>query len=742
MLEPLQLQLFPSCYNCISWSDDGEIAVALDEYVQILTPKTPSKGQANDASAQVSTVDWHRTRFRANVFTNNEWPILFPQPRDQFSIGAEQSMSSVVGVAWSAPGLVKHRRSVLAVLTSNMVLSIYALVPNTGKWTRIAIVNKALESYFAEGAESTPRARKSSIRAFTWTPPLKIPAENQLYPGPDSRWGISFLAVTNDENDVVFLQVQEPSAPQASPEPFRIEAVSVVPLPSSTGFDRFLQPTSIFASALRFQTRILSLGSGPWLFEGQESVAIGSEPVFATVNIAAVQGTNLRLVNLRVGMETPVDDAGNELRYSFNFAATENTEVSAAEVGDVQCNGPICWVQEVDSGKVSLAVGAVAGLVTIDIPEHTYKGRASEDSQNYAHFSPLLTESVDASESGRLGHQERISGMAIATDPGTKTPILHFGTVGGYSATQPLGASAITDGPSHAPWSDRIDDIRERFDIDRDLGGLAISRVWGVASAQGLVAAAVTLHPGDMVEYRTNAEDRLTLVFSTASGMLLNTEEVPLLSGAPLNSTDYIRERRDVVLRYILRNEDEVGAKRTLSPKVSYAAACCAIVQSNDAELLSRARNVLENLAETSGVNLSDEIEKCSALGLGSTIDAKPADILEAPGGSILEKCEVCETGIVWYSAGEAQCAAGHLFGRSQYVRVKMISLITLTVRCSLTFIAIQEPGVSKFCSRCESEYFDEDLVSQSLHSDIQQDCKILSDVFDICIYCGGKFRP
>jgi hypothetical protein len=36
MLEPLELQIYPSSYNCISWSEDGEIAVAAGEYVQIL----------------------------------------------------------------------------------------------------------------------------------------------------------------------------------------------------------------------------------------------------------------------------------------------------------------------------------------------------------------------------------------------------------------------------------------------------------------------------------------------------------------------------------------------------------------------------------------------------------------------------------------------------------------------------------------------------------------------------------
>jgi hypothetical protein len=228
-----------------------------------------------------------------------------------------------------------------------MVLSIYALVPTSGKWTRIAIVNKALETYFGDGTENTPRTRKTSIRAFTWTPPLKVPAQNELYPGPASRWGISFLAVTNDENDVVFLQVQEPSARQASPESFHVKAVSAVPLPEIAGFDQIVQSGSIFASALRFQARTLSLASGPWLFEPQESEANGDGPVSAMVNVAAIQGTKLRFVSLSVGLDSRAVSSDDERRYNLIFDAMENTGVSMAQEEELQFTGPMCWANEV-----------------------------------------------------------------------------------------------------------------------------------------------------------------------------------------------------------------------------------------------------------------------------------------------------------------------------------------------------------------------------------------------------------
>ena len=63
------------------------------------------------------------------------------------------------------------------------------------------------------------------------------------------------------------------------------------------------------------------------------------------------------------------------------------------------------------------------------------------------------------------------------------------------------------------------------------------------------------------------------------------------------------------------------------------------------------------------------------------------------------------------------------------------------TARCNLTFLSIQEPGISKFCSQCETEYLDEDSIDSSYGSDLVRTFQTLSDAFDVCIYCGGKFR-
>ncbi len=71
-----------------------------------------------------------------------------------------------------------------------------------------------------------------------------------------------------------------------------------------------------------------------------------------------------------------------------------------------------------------------------------------------------------------------------------------------------------------------------------------------------------------------------------------------------------------------------------------------------------------------------------------------------------------------------------------------------MLARCTLTFLAIQAPGISKVCGICGKQYLTENYL---LKEDILDDCnsessesptllQLLLTAFDKCIYCGGKF--
>lgn len=248
--------------------------------------------------------------------------------------------------------------------------------------------------------------------------------------------------------------------------------------------------------------------------------------------------------------------------------------------------------------------------------------------------------------------------MTTVVDGQTRTTTLHLGTAGGYKLAKVFPDPSDDSSVASAPWKERLDNLRDGFDIDHDLGGLAIDRIWGLVSHRGLVASVATLHPGDMIEYGAPATDATSIAISPArhDGDVLSL----LHGGASNRSPRSMRAERERVINFILHVGQ--GNKDMWSNRLTYAAACCVIVESENEPLRLHAREALENLATAVGVDLSEEISKCSA-GPGS-MEPKLVEQLNGPGGQLFEKCDVCDAGVAWYSARESQCAAGHLFGR------------------------------------------------------------------------------
>ena len=366
MLNTVNLKLFPSCYDCLSWSADGELAVAAGEYIHVLvrnpaillrlqrltTIQTPAKGTQLAEDPRTSGSQWHSSRFRANVFTINEWPTIDPQDRQTLSIGAEQSLSTVVGLAWSPPGIAKHRRCTLGVLTSNLVLSLFEPVGPQGRWLRVAVVNWALSSYFQQIVdEESLRLRKVLIRSFTWCPPVKVPvSQKDRTPysvlDTESRWGVQLLAVSNDDNDVVFLQSQRSRTESRSSNPYAIELLTVAPLHHLVGNYSMMQPHSVFSTALKPRIRALHISCGPWLRQTAES-----QPGFysLTNNVAVVYGTKLKIVRLNLTLIPHNNDPGMGPRYKSVASFGKNIAICKNHKGDCQVTGPFRWMHTVGS---------------------------------------------------------------------------------------------------------------------------------------------------------------------------------------------------------------------------------------------------------------------------------------------------------------------------------------------------------------------------------------------------------
>ena len=191
MLPPVQIPVQPSSQDCLAWSPDGELAVAAGEEVYLLIPQ------------HAGPEPWTHLRITVSSFTFTEWPRQEPASFKDMSIGEEQARATVTALAWSPAGLATHRRSVLAVLTSNLILSFWTSNVNpadAGSWERVLVVNKAL-----------PRGSRlqQRIRSMAWAPtnPQYIDRYTLF---SRKKWGLHLIAIADDNNGLYVLKASSP----------------------------------------------------------------------------------------------------------------------------------------------------------------------------------------------------------------------------------------------------------------------------------------------------------------------------------------------------------------------------------------------------------------------------------------------------------------------------------------------------------------------------------------------------
>ncbi len=208
MLPEIDLDGFPPSFSSLSWSEDGDVAVATGEHVHVMIPTvTLLDGSSHSDS------DWDLVKIQVNSFTPEE--VAHPKPGSFaiFSIGEEVSESEATSMAWSPAGPATHRRAVLTVLTANHTLSLWdAANPRQEvNWKRALIVNRSLQNHLGDRwpldsdrnleAHEVQRLR-GRIRTYAWSHTCRL--------GPDDQWGVPLLAVANNYNEIVITRVLSP----------------------------------------------------------------------------------------------------------------------------------------------------------------------------------------------------------------------------------------------------------------------------------------------------------------------------------------------------------------------------------------------------------------------------------------------------------------------------------------------------------------------------------------------------
>lgn len=277
-------------------------------------PRRRQPGKRHDMPTSSA---WEHVQFRANTFTTREWPLP-PQGRmENFSIGEELSTSTVTALAWSPLGLAMHRRPVLTVLTSNLLLSFW--VPDSGttansKWQRVLILNNSIKKSYKQMCVSkqmveppTGFQRKTRVRSMAWAPQAHRSAEKINSLSMESRSRSAFLlAVATDDCDVLFLLISSPYTPHSTSWDSKIVKIlqfdkrgnlchAPAQAKESTGRDleEFCRhdeqnehfPTeessnttkyrpSLFKSALRSRLFFENIAWGPWNFDSNQEIVL------------------------------------------------------------------------------------------------------------------------------------------------------------------------------------------------------------------------------------------------------------------------------------------------------------------------------------------------------------------------------------------------------------------------------------------------------------------------------------
>jgi hypothetical protein len=632
------------------------------------------------------------------LFTNAEWPSFLPGNRDEFSIAAEQSNANIINLAWSPLGVGKYRRSVLTVLTSNLVLSLWEPLGLKKQWTRVRIIN---HTYWPQPEHSRdPKDhgyRKTNIRSFAWCDSFKASdsTDPSALPAHESRWGASLLTVVNDLNEISVIQVRRANSVYMSSKSYGLKILATHSLGNQELNNTLIYSGSLFARAFKEQQRTTSLSYGPWLSSPKQT---SGDIDCAIATLAAVCGTQLRFIKLTAMCESSTQNKIQQCKLSARLEQ-HPLELSNEAWANRHVTGPIGWLHTVclvshasnsilflanrllqkSSASISLAVGIMAGFVAITMSSASYTTDGTDVDALRVCEWPIFEPENEDKPYRKERHLEPISSMSctLAQPPQSTTDVisgllatkdersdncrLHLGTLGGVGLTAELSKIQNENALQQPQWKRMIEDFEEKYDSDYDLGGMLVSRIWGLATCRNITAAIFVNHPTDMVEYRVASDDSATIVFSEEFGRIADTRAV--FAPRALNGQALDHDQVGEMVRFVLPGADGDVELDEESQRLIYVVACRAIVGESDKSLRAHTQRSLERLAIVTGADLTEEISKCKLS--PSLVAAKSIDHVNGPGGHLYEKCEVCEAGIGWCSVTHARCANGHIWRKS-----------------------------------------------------------------------------
>ncbi|KAL1793958.1 hypothetical protein ACET3X_007379 [Alternaria dauci] len=723
MADVTVLRCWPACVDAIDWSPDGIIALASDERVELLFPNTI------DFERDQVAPQWQHVPLKVPLFSTDELPLKEPAPISNYSIGEEISNSAPINIAWSPPGLAKHRKCALAALTANLTLSIWSAegkLQEEGSWARRLIINDALADHFEDcddelshltvSAKERLRLR-SRIRAFAWAPALPGPEPTGLV-GTHLLYGQHILAVSNDDNYLVFLKVESPTSTLGAERDWRADVLiheSLAP-PSDT---IFLGP-NVFEDLVKQQRYISHVAWSPWITRDD---SYHSVIVYATNEDVRAQAIAYTSGRLTLGNEVIYE--GYVLRY----------------------DGPMKWFHKSESGhRLKLALFTNTELVCLTIS--------------------ALDASILAKSTHDLdGRWDPISGVVWdATE--TVTPRLHISSLLS-TLHNPTAVLEETHGGLESlgvpSWREKIENNLALFSVKNGLKGNSKAKVWGLTRSPlgDFIAACNSVHPSDMIEYGIPADRSGTVAISSlqrasqqrdifpnedvtaegityslkklAEGAVEDPDDMPAFAEemigklvktytAPpppessakasgvysdVNDLDSLirdfklsafldahtlKDRYTILVSEAYKTQIQKDLFRTLiAYRLALALQQLPLSLSHtlfSAEVLTHHKQLITLVNMAMSDNDTSEDNDAPPVTTGVMDSSCSTAQISA------DTCDFCSASIPFTDLASAACTNGHRFPR-----------------CGLSFLAIQAPGITKYCGICNTPFLSDECV-------------------------------
>lgn len=477
----VKVNSWPSGTQCIAWSALCELALACGEYIELLVCsqlqlrglrltrlQVPRFERLN--RSRIGESQWHHVRLQVTKFTEEERPQIEAQDFKDWSIGEEISAHSVQAVSWTPPGVAKHARSALLVLTTSLVLALWECTgrpEHARSWRRRLVVNKALAVYFRGLHEAQPQTiftRRTRVRAFAWASTAPRKSHKDLS---------NLLAVANDNNEILILCVRLREAPAAAAE---------VPDPSVTVVARF--------EAFGLDSRRVT---APYTFDDYISKGMFARSI--------------------AWSPWSIDESGEASAF---LAYSSMDEVYICRVEGL--GSPAEWL---DTVKVSLPVSRSFPLQ--DGVAFRWFPRQSED--GLYHLVVLCAErrlaciSLQANEQASFAHMHEtvMDGDHWDACPGIvfldgKTPEVCISYLFSFDGASQLSYSLphLQPTPKESTWQAHLLGEHASSNSDQFLTDRLVARVWGVTASprSDIIAAFFSQHPMYQVEYIVNSEQK------------------------------------------------------------------------------------------------------------------------------------------------------------------------------------------------------------------------------------------